>query len=118
MLFRLQFAAALLMLVCLSGSPIAAQQDLSKKQLEHADYDLWNTMGQSSISRDGKWALFSVQNGASDGEATLTIRGLDKDKQYTIERGSGARFTWDSNCLLYTSPSPRDQRGSRMPSSA
>ena len=25
-------------------------------------------------------------------------------------------FLWD--CLLYTSPSPRDQRGSRMPSSA
>ena len=24
----------------------------------------------------------------------------------------------DRNCLLYTSPSPRDQRGSRMPSSA
>ena len=24
----------------------------------------------------------------------------------------------DSDCLLYTSPSPRDQRGSRMPSSA
>ena len=25
---------------------------------------------------------------------------------------------WSYNCLLYTSPSPRDQRGSRMPSSA
>ena len=25
---------------------------------------------------------------------------------------------WTTNCLLYTSPSPRDQRGSRMPSSA
>ena len=25
---------------------------------------------------------------------------------------------WHSHCLLYTSPSPRDQRGSRMPSSA
>ena len=25
---------------------------------------------------------------------------------------------WESDCLLYTSPSPRDQRGSRMPSSA
>ena len=24
----------------------------------------------------------------------------------------------DGSCLLYTSPSPRDQRGSRMPSSA
>ena len=37
------------------------------------------------------------------------------------------QFTWDAvsdklkavyRCLLYTSPSPRDQRGSRMPSSA
>ena len=27
-------------------------------------------------------------------------------------------FTESSFCLLYTSPSPRDQRGSRMPSSA
>ena len=26
--------------------------------------------------------------------------------------------TVSSGCLLYTSPSPRDQRGSRMPSSA
>ena len=25
---------------------------------------------------------------------------------------------WNKICLLYTSPSPRDQRGSRMPSSA
>ena len=27
-------------------------------------------------------------------------------------------ITWGRDCLLYTSPSPRDQRGSRMPSSA
>ena len=27
-------------------------------------------------------------------------------------------FTSGDTCLLYTSPSPRDQRGSRMPSSA
>ena len=32
--------------------------------------------------------------------------------QKTIERPI------DRPCLLYTSPSPRDQRGSRMPSSA
>ena len=29
-----------------------------------------------------------------------------------------ARVLWNDPCLLYTSPSPRDQRGSRMPSSA
>ena len=27
-------------------------------------------------------------------------------------------YTFEYDCLLYTSPSPRDQRGSRMPSSA
>ena len=31
---------------------------------------------------------------------------------------SGGSGGGDSGCLLYTSPSPRDQRGSRMPSSA
>ena len=30
----------------------------------------------------------------------------------------GERVDWGMNCLSYTSPSPRDQRGSRMPSSA
>ena len=29
-----------------------------------------------------------------------------------------AHKTWPWDCLLYTSPSPRDQRGARMPSSA
>ena len=28
------------------------------------------------------------------------------------------KMGWAPYCLLYTSPSPRDQRGSRMPSSA
>ena len=31
---------------------------------------------------------------------------------------SGLRTALAMGCLLYTSPSPRDQRGSRMPSSA
>ena len=30
----------------------------------------------------------------------------------------GRQVGWLEVCLLYTSPSPRDQRGSRMPSSA
>ena len=40
---------------------------------------------------------------------------LQSDEKMRIGIGGQARlFT----CLLYTSPSPRDQRGSRMPSSA
>ena len=34
------------------------------------------------------------------------------------EVGTSAYSTKTMGCLLYTSPSPRDQRGSRMPSSA
>ena len=32
--------------------------------------------------------------------------------------GGTKSIEWFKVCLLYTSPSPRDQRGSRMPSSA
>ena len=35
-----------------------------------------------------------------------------------VQRILTAEATADRTCLLYTSPSPRDQRGSRMPSSA
>ena len=38
------------------------------------------------------------------------------EKKYTIKNVH--EFTAHTGCLLYTSPSPRDQRGSRMPSSA
>ena len=40
---------------------------------------------------------------------------LAKRGARVITKAEGV-YLWD--CLLYTSPSPRDQRGSRMPSSA
>ena len=40
--------------------------------------------------------------------------------QINSNAGSNVQLLYSGNatCLLYTSPSPRDQRGSRMPSSA
>ena len=35
-----------------------------------------------------------------------------------LDPNRAAREARGDGCLLYTSPSPRDQRGSRMPSSA
>ena len=52
----------------------------------------------------------SVQNlltKSSEGFTTSGFDALISDKPYLY-----------ISCLLYTSPSPRDQRGSRMPSSA
>ena len=36
----------------------------------------------------------------------------------TVENPEPRGIPYPMSCLLYTSPSPRDQRGSRMPSSA
>ena len=43
--------------------------------------------------------------------------GLDELTEYAVALANegGGKIIF---CLLYTSPSPRDQRGSRMPSSA
>ena len=45
-----------------------------------------------------------------------TKLGLDIDFEQQLIDPAGTRDA--KICLLYTSPSPRDQRGSRMPSSA
>ena len=56
-----------------------------------------------------------------------TVHAL-KDVNFTLKKGElltvlgpsgcGKTTLLNITCLLYTSPSPRDQRGSRMPSSA
>ena len=46
-------------------------------------------------------------------------RGLTKQRNFGIQKISEeVEVVCFLDCLLYTSPSPRDQRGSRMPSSA
>ena len=97
----IQLAVSVVALAVLFSNLLYAQKDLTKKQLEHTDYDAWSTMTRSTISHDGKWALFTVQNGAIDGEATVTFRSLDSKKQYVVERGASPRFTWDSKFALY-----------------
>ena len=47
-------------------------------------------------------------------EAVAGKNGIEIAAQNCSDKDSGAY----TGCLLYTSPSPRDQRGSRMPSSA
>ena len=49
-------------------------------------------------------------------EPELNNRRLQHDRGKTL--GGSSSINGMLYCLLYTSPSPRDQRGSRMPSSA
>ena len=43
---------------------------------------------------------------------------LEKGKKGIISQSLGDNYTIVVDCLLYTSPSPRDRQKSRMPSSA
>ena len=69
-----------------------------------------------SFSPDGQ----SIVTGSTDD--TARIWDVSTGKTKTILEGHSYNVTSVSfspdGCLLYTSPSPRDQRGSRMPSSA
>ena len=48
-------------------------------------------------------------------EEAARLLGLDPQEATALTREI---LDLTKDCLLYTSPSPRDQRGSRMPSSA
>ena len=49
---------------------------------------------------------------------TCPFDGIARDGNIDAARSEAISYAMYKFCLLYTSPSPRDQRGSRMPSSA
>ena len=75
--------------------------DVSKRPLDHTDYDRWNTMSQQRISNNGKWIMYVISSGKADGDSTLVIRKNGTDTQYSIVRGGAARFTFDSKFAIY-----------------
>lgn len=76
-------------------------QDISKRALEHKDYDHWNTLGQTTLSNDGKWILYSISSGKTDGNNILKIRKIGASKEYTVVGGAEGRFTFDSRFAIF-----------------
>ena len=75
---------------------------------------LLDTSTYSGIINEWEWTL---ENGFESNQqnAVFIFQSADTlDVQLVVNTNDGCTDT----CLLYTSPSPRDQRGSRMPSSA
>ena len=65
--------------------------------------------------------ITDVHLGASDSAVEGEWRWLDDGDQFSDGDGAsvdGSFVAWNTGCLLYTSPSPRDLSTSRMPSSA
>ena len=83
--------------LCLTAFPAAAQDE--KRPLDHSDYDLWHTIGQRAISRDGSWVMYSVRDGKN--RSTLKIRDTSSKKEYSIPHAASARFTFDGNRAVF-----------------
>ena len=113
-----------------SLSPADGSTNVSRTTNFVATFDRTITRGTGTIElREGSASGTIIQSyNAATNTSNLTFSGstltinpsvtLDYFKQYYPVIPSGAVFGWTGTCLLYTSPSPRDQRGSRMPSSA
>lgn len=78
-------------------------QDITRRPLQHSDYDVWNTISRSGLgmSGDGQWAMYIVQNGAIDGEGTLHIHNTKTGREYVIDRGTEPRVTDDSRFAIF-----------------
>ena len=63
-------------------------------------------------------SIIDIGGQVREGEELNVLAVENWLKQQGIVLAGEAKVTQYTGCLLYTSPSPRDQRGSRMPSSA
>ena len=76
--------------------------------MSHSFFEYRPMCGDFDTRRNGVLIAFE------EGTATFyALKNAEDRGQFFITPGTKVY-----NCLLYTSPSPRDQRGSRMPSSA
>ena len=76
--------------------------------------------GACTVLLDGEsvksCTMFAVQ---ADGRTITTVEGMATNGQlHPVQAAFHAEHGLQCGCLLYTSPSPRDISGSRMPSSA
>ena len=94
----------------------------------------WQALEPASLKRiKGQLGVFELGNesgeilyiGAADARSLFGLKGVLEENLGTAANFRCEVTTMYSTrrqelliCLLYTSPSPRDQRGSRMPSSA
>ena len=78
--------------------------------------------GLEDLKRDRRGLMVVLSSPSGAGKTTLTRRLLAENTDMTMSVSATTRpprsGERDGDCLLYTSPSPRDLSTSRMPSSA
>ncbi|HEY4112300.1 S9 family peptidase [Puia sp.] len=84
--------------ILLSGA-VQAQSPGDKKPLDPTVYDKWESIGERTLSNDGKWLVYSIT--PQEGDARLVIRGTANDYAKEIPRGTGATITEDGRFVVF-----------------
>ena len=106
----------LLIFFMLTSSMIQINMELpesSSKTVAPTDYSVMMIV-DGNVTFNGKKAKFSQ----IESLVRAAIADDSNKENATIAIFSEVGVPWEKVCLLYTSPSPRDKRQSRMPSSA
>jgi len=94
----LRFLAILAVVLLLPASLRA--QAAGKEPLDHDAYDIWKSIGDQVLAKNGQWLVYTVVPG--DGDAVLLARNLRQGAEIAISRGTGPKLTADSRFLVFT----------------
>src|SRR5665213_3310103 len=85
----------------------AAQTNISggggastKPTLAAADYAKWETLGNGTLSPDGKWFVYDLRRG--NGSTELRYRALSGDNDVVVRSANGGQFSSNNRWLFYT----------------
>lgn len=76
--------AALASGLLLASPPMAEAQ--TKRPVTHDDYDSWQSVASVSLSPDGRFLLWSVNE--QEGDRTFFIRSVETGREVAVERGT------------------------------
>lgn len=96
-------------LVALAAAPLALPAQ-DRPAVTPADYARWESLGQASLSPDGRWMAYALNRVSEENE--LRVRPMDRDTAFVVPNGSGAAFSVDSRWVAYAigvSPTTRER---------
>lgn len=97
----------LLTLLCSAGlSQVPNAQPMAKKQLEIEDLTLWNSIGATRITDDGRWVIYTLD--AEDGDPTTIVYDGQQDKDHVFTRSDDFQLSHDGRFVAFMIHPPED----------
>ncbi|MBT8178812.1 MAG: S9 family peptidase [Eudoraea sp.] len=70
-----------------------------KKILDHADFDIWNSIENEVIAANGRFVMYDLERGEAD--HFLKIHNTDGDLIFSYDRAEQGAFTYDSKYAIF-----------------